>query len=175
MKSTKVITGKVRGSYVNVFAARKNELSGEDEYSMMILIPKTDTATVQAMRDAISAACEKKWGSKVPQNIKVTMRDGDAEYPDKPEFKGQYFCTVKSKQMPGIVDRNRQEVLDQMAFMSGDYCRVSLNAFGYDTKGNKGVSFGLNNVQILSKGEALGRARAEDDFDSYEDDGGDLF
>lgn len=55
--------------------------------------------------------------------------------------------------------------------MSGDYGRVSMNAYGYDQKGNKGVAFGWNNAQFLEKGEPLGRARAEDDFDAVEDEG----
>ena len=40
----------------------------------------------------------------------------------------------------------------------------------YDTNGNKGVSFGLQNVQILDNDEAWGgtRARAEDEFEPVE-------
>ncbi len=34
----KVITGEVRASYVNIFKTRFNDLSGKEEYSMMILI-----------------------------------------------------------------------------------------------------------------------------------------
>jgi hypothetical protein len=46
---------------------------------------------------------------------------------------------------------------------------VSLNAFPYNTQGNKGVSFGLNHVQKIADGEFLGgRSKAEDDFDSLD-------
>jgi hypothetical protein len=44
---SKVITGTVRGSYVNVFRPRTNDLSGKEEYSMMLLIPKQDKTTVK--------------------------------------------------------------------------------------------------------------------------------
>ena len=43
--------------------------------------------------------------------------------------------------------------------------RFSITAFGYDVKGNKGISFALNNVQKWADGERLdGRVRAEDEF-----------
>lgn len=173
---TKVITGKVRGSYVNVFKARLNELNGKEEFSMQVLIPKSDKATVSAIQGAIKAALAKKFNGKVPPNWRNPLRDGDTETNSEgnplPEaYKGHYFMNVKSSDRPGIVDVNRQEVMDSGAFMSGDYCRVSMNAYGYDQKGNKGVAFGLQNIMVVEKGEPLGgRSRAEDDFnDDWED------
>jgi hypothetical protein len=42
---------------------------------------------------------------------------------------------------------------------------VSCRAFGYDTNGNKGVSFALVNVQKLADGKRLsGNPSAEDEF-----------
>jgi hypothetical protein len=43
--------------------------------------------------------------------------------------------------------------------VSGDYIRVSLNAYAYSQAGNNGVSFGLNNILLVRKGEALGGAK----------------
>jgi len=43
--------------------------------------------------------------------------------------------------------------------------RASVSAFAYDSNGNKGVSFALNNMQKVSEGERLdGRAAADDEF-----------
>jgi hypothetical protein len=42
---------------------------------------------------------------------------------------------------------------------SGDFGRVSLNAYAYSQAGNNGVSFGLNNIMLLAKGDPLGGAR----------------
>ena len=45
-----------------------------------------------------------------------------------------------------------------------------MSVFAYDKAGNRGISFGLNNVQKLGDGERLdGRLKAEDDFDPIED------
>jgi hypothetical protein len=170
---TKVVTGKVRGSYVNVFRPRLNDLSGQEEYSLSILIPKSDKATVGKIKAAIESASMSKWNGKPPANMRVPLRDGDAEKPDEEAYQNHYFINLKSKDKPGIVDKDRQEVLSSDEFMSGDYCRVSMNAFGYEQKGNRGVSFGLNNIQVIGKGQPLGgRGRAEDDFDNYEDTDG---
>ena len=72
---------------------------------------------------------------------------------------------MSSKTRPGIVDEDLNAVLDPTQVYSGCYARVSINAFPYSNSGNKGISFGLNNVQFLQDGEPLGgRTRAEDDF-----------
>jgi len=169
-----VITGKVRGSYVNVFAPRPARKAGETEkYSMMLLIPKSDKKTLADLKAAQQDAIEKRWGAKPPANLKKTLRDGDAEDMG-PEARGHYFMNVSSRDKPQVVDRNLNPIIDPMEFVSGDYCRVSLNSFTYEGEG-KGVSFALNNVQVLGKGEPLGRARAEDEFGTYtEEDADDL-
>jgi len=171
----KVITGKVRASYVNVFQARFNEMSGKEEYSMAIIIPKTEKETIQKIKDAAKAVAENKWGAKVPAGLRNPLRDADKEAEEKdekvdPAYENSYFMNIKSKDAPEIIDAKRNPVIDSMEFISGDYCRVSMGAFAYDTKGNKGVSFGLNNIQVLGKGEPLGKSRAEDEFDEYKDE-----
>jgi hypothetical protein len=171
---TKVVTGKVRASYVNVFRPRMNDLSGQEEYSMSILVPKSDKETLAKLNVAVETATTNKWPGKAPASLRLPLRDGDDERPDDPAYRKHYFVNLKSKLPPGIVDAQRREVLDEKDFLSGDYCRVSIAAFAYDQKGNKGVSFGLNNIQVIGKGEPLGRARAEDDFDSYADDEADF-
>lgn len=172
--TTKVVTGKARGSYVNVFRPRINDMNGKEEYSMSLLIPKEDRKTVDRINDAVKEAARKKFGDKVPAKFRHPLRDGDEERPEDAAYKGHYFLNVKSQQKPGIVDKNRQEVIDSSDFISGDYCRVSMNCYAYDVSGNRGAAFGLGNVQVLAKGEPLtSQARAEDDFDDWDDEGED--
>ena len=45
-----------RISYAKIFSPEKNDLSGKDEYSCMVLIPKSDTKTVNAFKTAIKLA-----------------------------------------------------------------------------------------------------------------------
>ena len=55
---TKVITGpKTRWSYANVWEA-KSINGGAAKYSVSLIIPKSDTVTVQKIKAAIQAAYE---------------------------------------------------------------------------------------------------------------------
>jgi len=162
--TTRVVTDKVRFSFCNVCSPRRNEFNGKDEFSTQILVAKSDTTTVAALKAAAKAALVTKWGDKVPAKARNPMRDGDTETKVDgsalgPEYKDHFFMTVKSSKRPGIIDSSGVELLGSDDVASGDWGRVSLNAYAYDAAGNKGVSFGLNNVQLMSKGESLGGGR----------------
>lgn len=181
MSDTKVITGKVRLSYVNVFKARSFEIGGEEKYSVCVLIDKDDKATLKKIAVAIEAAktagISDKWGGKLPAKLKMPLRDGDEERAEEAEeFTHTYFLNANSNQKPGVVDRNLNEILDSTEVYSGCYGRVSINFYPYNYNGTKGIAVGLNNVQKLEDGEPLGAARAsaEEDFaDSRPDIAGD--
>lgn len=173
---TKVVTGKVRLSYVHLFEPWSND--GENpKYSTVLLIPKTDKVTIKKLRDAQQAALEagktKTFGGSIPKSWQDTIHDGDEEgdLEKNPEYEGHLYMTVSSKTKPGIVDSSVQPILDSTEVYSGCYARVSINAFPYNMKGKKGVSFGLNHVQKAADGDYLGgRSKAEDDFDTLDDE-----
>lgn len=170
----RVVTGVVRLSYANLFTPKKND-EGKEQYSVMLLVPKTDEATVAKLRAAAKAAIEAKWGAKPPPNLKSSLRDGDAEHPGEEPYAGHWFLNVRSNDAPQIVDERLAPITDPTGLASGDYARVSLGSFGYEAKGNKGVSFGLGNVQRVRKGEPLGsRVRAENEFAPVDGDGNDF-
>ena len=176
--STKVITNKVRFSYVNIFKPKSFNDGQAAKYSVSLLIPKTDKAGVAKIRKAIDEAIEEgispKWGGKKPKNLRLPLRDGDEERAEEaPEYEGMWFLNANSTQRPGIVDKDLQEILDPEEVYSGCWGRASINFFPYDSNGNRGIGVGLNNIQKLRDGERLGasRAKAEDDFgDGFEDD-----
>lgn len=174
---TKVVTGRVRLSYVHLFQPHAQNEGQEPKYSCVLLIPKEDKATMRKIRAAQQAALEagktSRFNGSIPKNWKDTVHDGDedADLERNPEMEGHYYLTVSSKTKPGIVDRDVQPILDSNEVYSGCYARASINAFAFNTQGNKGVSFGLNHVQKLADGDFLGgRSKAEDDFDAVEDD-----
>ena len=176
--STKVVTGKVRFSYVNIFRSRVFQEGQDAKFSICLLIPKSDKATVKKIRDAIEEAVQEgvsdKWGGKRPKNLKLPLRDGDEERAEEaPEYEGMFFLNANSNVKPGIVDRDRNEILDPEEVYSGCWGRASINFFAFDSHGNRGIGVGLNNIQKLKDDARLGSARAsaEDDFsDDYEDD-----
>jgi len=162
--TTRVTTGEVRTSYFSALQSRKNEMNGKDEYSTQILIPKTDTATISALKAAAKEALTAKFGDKVPKNVRNPLRDGDTETkndgsPLGKEYAGHFFCNVKSTTKPGAIDTHGNDLIGSDDIVSGDYVRVSLNAYAYSQAGNNGVSFGLNNILLVRKGEPLGGAK----------------
>lgn len=176
--STKVVTGKVRFSYVNIFKSRAFQADQDAKFSICLLIPKEDKATLKKIKAAIDEAIQEgissKWNGKKPANVKLPLRDGDEERADEaPEYEGMMFLNANSTQKPGIVDKDLNEILDPDEVYSGCWGRASINFYPFSVNGNKGVGVGLNNVQKLKDGEHLGAARAsaESDFDDdFEDD-----
>jgi len=176
---TKVITGvKTRWSYANVWQA-KSINGGVPKFSVSLIIPKSDTKTVTAIKNAIQAAYEEgqsklKGNSKsVPalSVIKNPLRDGDAERPDDEAYKDSYFVNANSATAPGIVDAARNPILDHSEVYSGVYGRASINFYAFNSNGNRGIACGLNNLQKIADGEPLGgKTRAEDDFADEDED-----
>lgn len=176
MVSTKVVTGKVRFSFVNLFEPKAFG-EGEPKYSVMLLIPKTDVATINKIKAAIDAAAQKglttKFGGKLPAILKTTLKDADKDTNQDGEVfadiwdytKGHYIINVSSKTQPQVVDENLQPIINPVEVYSGCYGRASINFFAYNSNGNKGISAGLGNVQKLEDGEPLGSiSTAEQDF-----------
>lgn len=182
--ATKIVTGKVRFSYVNVFEPREDQNGGDAKYSITLLIPKSDTATVEKIKAAIAEArdvfCKKNGASALPAKPNHTLHDGDGVRdsgdPYGPECRGCYVITVSSKQKPIIVDSFRNTITDPAELFSGCYGRAAINFYGYSRNGKKGISAGLQSVQKLHDGEPLGGSRGSaDDFnDDYQDDEDDL-
>lgn len=182
INGTKVTTNEVRMSYAQVFEPKAMPGSTDEKYSVSLLIPKSDTDTIQKIEQGIAAAREagvEKFGKKFPTNPKTTFRDGDEERPDDPAYKDHMFLNCTSKTKPGIIKAAPRgsatktiEITDPEEFYSGCYGKAVVNFFAYDSQGNKGVSAGLNNLMFTRDGEAFaGKAAAEDDFaDEFEDD-----
>ena len=170
---TKVITGvNTRWSYVNAWEP-KSINGGAPKYSVSLIIPKSDTKTLEKIRAAIQAAYEegqsklKGNGRSVPalSALKIPLRDGDAERPDDEAYANSYFVNANSGTAPGIVDADRNPILERSEVYSGVYGRASINFYAFNSNGNKGIACGLNNLQKIRDGEPLGgKIRAEDDF-----------
>lgn len=175
----KVITGpNTRWSYANVWEP-KSINGGTPKYSVSLIIPKSDTKTIAKIQAAIEAAYKegeaklKGNGRSVPalSVLKTPLRDGDTERPDDEAYADAYFINANSASAPGIVDADRQPIIDRSEVYSGVYGRASINFYAFNSNGNKGIACGLNNLQKIKDGEPLGgKSRAEDDFASEDED-----
>ncbi|MFR1801392.1 MAG: DUF2815 family protein, partial [Faecalispora jeddahensis] len=125
----KVITGpNTRWSYCNVWQP-KSINGGTPKYSVSLIIPKSDTVTINKIKAAIEAAYKegeaklKGNGRSVPalSVLKTPLRDGDAERSDDEAYANAYFVNANSATAPGIVDADRQPILDTSEVYSGVY------------------------------------------------------
>ena len=175
----KVITGpNTRWSYANMWEP-KSINGGTPKYSVSLIIPKSDKVTVEKIKKAIQAAYEegqsklKGNGKSVPSRsvLKTPLRDGDLERPDDEAYANSYFINANSATALGIVDADRNTIIDRSEVYSGVYGSASINLYAFNSNGNKGIACGLNNLQKIKDGEPLGgKSRAEDDFATEEDD-----
>jgi len=171
--STKVVTGKCRFSYAQQLYVPKPNDKGIDKFGVTLLIPKSDKVTYDKLCAANEAVLRAKVSGQPEAFYKAkpkTVHDGDGTRPSdgtaySKECKGHWVVTVASNERPEVVDENANPLMEKIN--SGDYGRVSLNAY-YFTGTNKGVTFGLGNVQLLERGERIdGRTSAADDFSEF--------
>ena len=180
MSKTQMTTGRARLSYVNVFTPKLMPDGLTEKYSVTLLIPKKDKATLKKMDDAIEAAKNvyktKNPGKKLPANLQTTIHDGDGERPSGgdfgPECKGCMVLTVTSRNKPVVVGADKAPLTDPQEVYSGCYGRAVLNFYVYDTAGSIGVTAGLNGIMKLEDGEPLaGGVVTDSDWDDdFEDD-----
>lgn len=175
----KVVTGPDnRWSYANVWEP-KSINGGTPKHSVSLIIPKSDTRTVEKVKVAIEATytegqAKLKGSSRsVPplSSIKTPLRDGGAERPDDRVYANSYFINANSATAPGIVDADLNPVLSRSEVYSGVYGRASINLYAFNTNGNRGIACGLNSLQLIRPDEPLGgKASPDADFAAADDD-----
>jgi hypothetical protein len=173
--TTKAITPKAILSYPHLHQPQVGLNGGKPKYSCTLVFPAgTDLTQLEI---AAKNAAEAKFGTKAAAMQKSSTfrspfrRDGDEKgYPE-----GSVFVNVRSERKPEIVysyagpDGKAAVMADEKVkeeMYPGTFVRGSLSAFAYDTNGNRGVSFSLNNLQKIGEGTRLdGRKAAQDEFD----------
>lgn len=176
-----VIIGPVRLSYLTVHRPRPNEMKKDSplEYSLVALIPKAPTKfcpapelVLKSVQDAIAETMAEKFGKGVT-NLASPLRDGDAELRDDgtPKNPGYWFMNVwcSADYPPLLIDGRRQAVTAEHNWKSGDWGKVQVAFWPYDTKGKKGVGVGLRAVQFLYRDDALGAIANINDFEEVLD------
>ena len=173
--ANRITTGRVTIGYPRLFTAQKRSADDTAKYSALILVPKSDESTVARILAAIESAAEERWPGitsdrKKFKALQLTWRDGDAEE----KYEGHYFfnCSrAESQGRPGVVDEKAEEILvsDGIDGRQPHVGRVSLSAYAWEYReaARRGVSLGLENVQIVGPGSDTifgSRKTPADDF-----------
>ncbi len=166
-----------RLSYANVFEPKA--FSGQDpKYSVSLLVPKSDKATLAVIKEAIEEAKEyakdKKWGGKLPPKLRLPVRDGDEDRPDDEVYEGMYFINANSaaNRPPRLLTKVKGQEATEEDIYSGSYAVAIVNFFGYSVSGNVGIGCGLVGLQAWADGERLAGANLDVDeleYDSEEE------
>lgn len=166
-------------SFPVLFTPRPVVQGGEPRYSLNLIIDAQGQKTpeFQALRRAVAQTIDAKWGDGKSRdkafvaklrNPFLSTADQDYAGYDDPDA---VFIRPWSKNKPGLVDAYRNEITVPGDVWAGQLVRCSVNTFAYEQSGNRGVSFGLNNVQVCrTDGVRLdGRQSASKEFGDYDD------
>jgi len=183
MSTDNIIAGPFRLAFPEVFTPKAGVEGGKEKFSINMLFPKDcsplipsmPSEGINALRKLALAAIKQTWGedkSKWPANFKnldpktatdvkgFPVRDGDLVSWDG--FAGNLFARASSQFQPGLVNSKLQPIISQSEVYGGLICRAQVNAYTYDVSGNRGVSFGLTNLQVLKDdGISFGAGKAD--------------
>jgi hypothetical protein len=161
-------------SFPNVFTPKPRSEGGEPVYSCSLLFDTVaqKSKEYKAMMDACVTAAKEKFGDKVNlSQIHMPFRDA-AEKSDKYQGyeDGMTFINPWTKNKPGIVDARLQDVLLPEQVFAGQIVRAQVVPFAWTNSGKRGVSFGLNHLQLVKHDAPRidGRVSANKAFDVVE-------
>jgi hypothetical protein len=153
--SSPVISPLHRASFIHLFTPEKKtgqDGSAYDEYSVTMLIPKTDPEITRlvAAHDEVMAQLYGADKTKWPRFRNPTFRDGDTDptYSNRekyPDYGGMWIVKATSNSKPGLLDERKQPVITNETLYSGMWGYAQVTAANYDMAGNQGIKFYLQN------------------------------
>jgi len=171
LTASHIITPECRLSFPVLFEPKPYFDKGDEFQCTLLFPPDTDFAPFVA---AMKAAMIEKWEKVI--KVKNPIKDADEK-----DFAGYdedwHFLAMHGTTRPAVVDQTKTPVTDPDRCYPGLWVRAHINAFAwfYPKTKTKGVSFGLNAIQIVREGERLdGRVVTGEVFDPLEMDVADL-
>lgn len=156
-----IITPEFRAAFISVFKAtsQKNQdgTSSKPKFSIRAVFPAN--ADLALLKKEAEAAAVAKWGDKVPKTLRSPFRlneELDNPVKDIPDDWIVMTFAANEDRKPGVVDAQLADIIDPSQVYSGAWFRAQVRAFAYENSGNKGVSFGLQNVQKLRDDDPIG-------------------
>lgn len=174
---SKLVTPIFRGAFLTLYTPvkMKDDPDAKKKYSVKAVFEPGADLTV--LKKAAQAALVEKWGNDVPKNVRSPFRlNSDLDNPIQGVADDAVIVSFSAAEgkAPGVVGPDLREITDSVECYAGAYYRANFGAYAYNKKGNKGVAFGLNNIQKVRDGEPLdvGRIPAHKVFEPIEGSGG---
>lgn len=173
--SDNLLTPYFRAGFISVFKPSKSQ-NGKQEpkYSVRALFPPT--TNLGDLKKEASQAAKDKWGDNIPKSLRSPFRTNNQLDNPVPGVDDDWIVmtfSAPADKRPGIVNAKIQDIIDEVEVYSGAWFRAQVRAYAYDNDGNKGVAFGLQNIQKVKDDEPLGAGRtpANKAFGAVEDSG----
>lgn len=174
LSKKKCVTPEFRVSFPNVVKPTIYKGQTEPKYSIVMLFQKSQD--LAPLREICANVLIEKFGedkTRWPKAFKTPFRSGA----EREEYEGYgpdvIFCSATSKTQPGLVNHKLERILDESKFYPGCYARAEIIAFWYDTNGNKGIGFSLQNVQKTRDGQSFSGKKTAENVFSIVSDGSD--
>ena len=152
-KTIKVVTDLVRFTNVHLHKPASLIDGVPPRYSVTLIVPKSDTKTLENIKKAYAQVLELNKGMLSNQSISPScLQDGDVRKGD-PIYLESYFLNASSSEKPGIVDIDLNPLIDANDLYNGCYGRASITLFPCVINGRGGIGVGLNNIQKIKDGE----------------------
>lgn len=177
--SQPIKTPLARLSYPHLFKKVAAKGSTKEQYSCSLIFPAgTD---LSALMQVAADTAKEQWGEKAVELLQKGiirnpfLKGDEPKWADKPGMgPGVKFIRCVSQQKPKVVDQKRQDVSED-AIYAGQFVYAMVHVFAWEhpTQG-KGLSFGIDAVQIVRDGERLGGGGNVDTnkaFDEIPDEG----
>ena len=149
---TPLITPYATLSFPNLFQPRSVAEGQEPKYGCALLFDAAAQQSPQfkAMQKAVDDLCQSEFKGVNVKSLVLPFKDAGEKADRYQGYEdGVIVVNAQSKQKPGIVDARNQDVLLPEQVYAGQTVRAQLMPFAWKQAGRRGVSFGLNHVQIV--------------------------
>jgi hypothetical protein len=160
----------VRISYPKLFVAKQIKGKGEFKYSAAFLIPVNHLKLMELYQIAEQVIAEAYPSGQIPHNFKALPCYDAAlnpKYAALPDYAGVWVLNTSKRAdqgAPEVVDQNMQAVIQPGKIYPGLVVNVGLSVYCYDVETSKGITTGLEAIQIVKDGPRLDNKPSADEL-----------
>lgn len=171
-----ILLKNVRFSFVRVFEAENRFDKSKPEYSVVLLVPKSDKDLVNLVRSTVKElltdffARNPSLKGKLPSKFHMPVQDGDDGSSNQEAYEGCLHMRAKKLEKDGrpvVIDGRKNPITSKEEIYSGSWGNASVDFYLYDKEGKQGIGIGLRGIQKTKDDESLGGGggSAINDFD----------